>query len=181
VEEQREDGTVNGHEDPSAIGTEPEGGTSEEPIEEETETAEDGRHRAPWGALSELQEAVGGLVDSALKSVAPATARFPRYDLIEIPDEAYLLLFDLPGLEKTDVDVSARGGDVTVEGTRPRPTLPEGADVQRSERTYGRFRRSVRVPGDVDLERVTAKMTNGVLEIRLPKRAPGDAQHVRVD
>lgn len=141
----------------------------------------DSRSWAPWGALSELQETVGGLVDSALKSVAPATARFPRYDLIEIPEEGYVLLFDLPGLEKSDVDVTARDGEVAVEGTRARPTVTEGAEVHRSERAFGRFRRSVHVPGDVDLGRVTAKMTNGVLEIRLPRRAPGDAQHVRVD
>lgn len=168
-------------------GTEQESGTARTADDRTDREPEDGDRpeepspRSPWGAFSELQEAVGGLVDSALKSVAPATGRFPRYDLVEIPNERYLLLFDLPGLEKADVDVTARGGEVAVEGTRTRPTVPEGAEVLRSERTYGRFRRSVRVPGDVDLARVSAKMTNGVLEIRLPKRSVGDAQHVTVE
>ena len=167
--------------------TEQANGSAERAEDRTDREPEDGGHaeepsvRSPWGAFSELQDAVGGLVDSALRSVAPATGRFPRYDLVEIPEDRYLLLFDLPGLEKTDVDVTTRGGEVAVEGTRARPTVPEGAEVLRSERTYGRFRRSVRVPGDVDLGRVSAKMTNGVLEIRLPKRSSEDAQHVTVE
>jgi HSP20 family protein len=174
---------VNEHTDGSEGGSETAKPVDEtaEGTSEERERPEEPSGRSAWGALSELQEAVGGLVDSALKSVAPATGRFPRYDLIEVPDERYLLLFDLPGLEKADVDVTARGGEVAVEGTRARPTVPEGAEVLRSERMYGRFRRSVRVPGDVDLAGVSAKMTNGVLEIRLPKRSSESAQHVTVE
>jgi HSP20 family protein len=134
-----------------------------------------------WGSFAEIQDTVSGLVDSALKNVAPATGRFPRYDLIELPSEGYMILFDMPGLEKADVDVSASGSEVTVEGTRLRPTLPDGAEVQRSERIFGRFQRTVRVPGEVDMGGVRAKMTNGVLEVRLPRRQAVDAQKIRVD
>ena len=152
----------------------------EEAGEGEREGADE-RPWSGWGSFSEIQDAVSGLVDSALKTVAPATGRFPRYDLVDLEDEGYLILFDLPGLAKSDVDVKARAGEVSVEGTRTRPTFPDGARVERTERTYGRFRRAVAVPADIDMDRVSAKMENGVLEIRLPRRSIDGAQHIRVD
>jgi HSP20 family molecular chaperone IbpA len=162
--DERRDGTPD-----ADAGDQPDAGESED------------RTWSGWGSFAEIQDAVSGLVDSALKNVAPATGRFPRYDLIDLKDDGYLILFDMPGLEKSDVDVSASGGEVTVEGTRARPVLPDGAELQRSERTYGRFRRGVRVPGDVNLDGVRAKMNNGVLEVRLPRRQAADAQRIRVD
>ncbi|MDH3733428.1 MAG: Hsp20/alpha crystallin family protein [Gemmatimonadota bacterium] len=160
-------------------------GSNEEPMSGEENGAEGADEQekpwSGWGSFSEIQDAVSGLVDSALKTVAPATGRFPRYDLIEVPEDGYVILFDLPGLEKSDVDVSARAGEVAVEGTRSRPTMPEGANIERSERTYGRFRRAVSVPADVDVSNISAKMENGVLEIRLPRQTSQDSQHIKVD
>ena len=147
----------------------------------DSDAAGEDRPWATWGSFAEIQDAVSGLVDSAIRNVAPASGRFPRYDLIDVPDEGYVILFDMPGLEKSDVEVSANAGEVTVEGKRSRPALPEGAEVQRSERTYGRFRRVVRVAGDVDVGAVRARMDNGVLEVRLPRRRAGDAQRIEVD
>lgn len=134
-----------------------------------------------WGAFADIQDAVTDLVDSAIRNVSPAGGRHPRYDLVDLGERGYVLSFDLPGLEKTDVDVSATQGEVTISGARPRPTLPEGGEVLRSERTYGRFRRSLRVPADVDLGRISARMTNGVLEISLPREEDREARHVEVE
>lgn len=156
-----------------------EGASAEEP--QDAAGGTDERPWSAWGSLAEIQDAVSGLVDSALKSVGPPTGRFPRYDIIEVPDEGWRVLFDLPGLEKSDVEVTTAARELTVAGTRSRPSVPEGSQVQRSERTYGRFRRTVSVPAEVDQSRITAKMTNGVLEIRLPQRPVGDARKIDVD
>lgn len=136
---------------------------------------------APWAGLSELQEAVSGLVDTALRTVAPGTSRFPRYDLVSVPGEGYRVLIDLPGLERGDIELTISDRDLTVAGERSRPVLPEGAEVERSERTYGGFRRTLRVPRDVDPGGIGAKMVNGVLEVTLPFRGAGDAQKIEVE
>ncbi len=135
---------------------------------------------APWAGLSELQEAVGGIVETALRTVAPGTKGFPRYDLVLVPGEGYRVLIDLPGLQRDDIDLTISDRDLTVSGERTRPEFPEGAEVQRSERTYGGFRRTLRLPGDVDAAGIAAKMVNGVLEVTLPLREPGDAQKIEV-
>jgi len=167
--------------EPAGAENEPAPDTAPEEQGGETDEDTDDRPWSGWASFAEIQDAVSGLVDSALKNVAPATGRFPRYDLLELPSEGYMILFDLPGMEKSEVEVSAAGTDVTVEGARSRPTLPDGAKVQRSERTFGRFSRTVRVPGNVDMGGIRAKMTNGVLEIRLPLRHAEDAQRIKVD
>lgn len=139
------------------------------------------RPRGGWSSFTDIQEAVTDLVDSAIRNVSPTAGRHPRYDLVDLGDGGYVLSFDLPGLEKTDVEVSATEGEITISGTRPRPPLPDGAEVIRSERSYGRFRRALRVPVDVDVARIAARMTNGVLEISLPRKEDREARHVEVE
>lgn len=139
------------------------------------------RPRGGWSSFTDIQEAVTDLVDSAIRNVSSGGGRHPRYDLVDLGEEGYVLSFDLPGLEKSDVDVSATEGEITVSGSRPRPALADGAEVLRSERAYGRFRRALRIPIDVDVGGISARMTNGVLEISLPRKQDRDARHVAVE
>ena len=73
------------------------------------------------------------------------------------------------------------GDDLTISGQRARPELPEGSDVRRSERAFGRFRRSIRMPADVDVDRVGAKLENGVLRLTLPRRTGSQEHKVEIE
>jgi HSP20 family protein len=53
--------------------------------------------------------------------------------------------------------------------------------VQRTERLYGRFQRTFRVPSDVDVDGIRAKLEHGILELRLPRRGDGDGRKVSID
>lgn len=153
----------------------------EEPGDGDGRAEETADRRGGWSSLSDIQEAVGELVEGAIRNVAPPGGRFPRYDSYRMPGGGYRILFDLPGLEKSQVDVRVSGRELTISGVRPRPELAEGAEALRSERTYGRFRRMVRLPDGVDAERVGARMVNGVLEVELPARAPDEGQKIEID
>lgn len=135
--------------------------------------------RSPWSSLTDLQETVGEIVDSAIRNVAPATARTPRYDLVELPD-GYWLLMDLPGVPRSEFEVTTSGEELTVSGRRPRPDLPEGARIRSGERAFGRFRRVIRIPPDVDAGGIAAKLEEGVLRVTLPRRAGVETQRVEV-
>lgn len=195
--EQEHSGGVGGRE--PEVGPEPSdpdrGGGPEMHRERETEPgsgpgagsgAGDGeREERGWsrgGAFSDLQDAVSEIVDGAVRSLAPLSAgRFPRYDLVQMPGEGYRVLFDLPGVDRSDLDVTTMGDELTVSGVRHRPRWPEGADVLRTERSYGRFRRSLRVPADVDPRSVRAKLEDGVLVVTLPLRGEAARQRVEVE
>lgn len=97
----------------------------------------------------------------------------PDVDVLETED-AYLLFAELPGLDRDDVDLEIEGRMLTLSGER-RPTPVRGR-FQRMECSHGRFRRSFRLDGSIDAERIEARMRHGVLEITLPKIAPGGAK-----
>lgn len=125
--------------------------------------------RSVWSeTLSDVQDVVGEVLESVRGFSAPG-GRFPRYDLHRVEGEGYRILMDLPGVDRSDVEVRTVGDELSISGERRRPDLPEGAEALRSERGFGRFRRSLRMPADVDRDAVSARMEDGVLEIRLPR------------
>ena len=126
----------------------------------------------------DIQDFVSEIVDG-VRAFAPITgARFPRYDLVETED-AYLVLFDLPGLTRGEIDIRTETDEVIVSGER-KQTGSDGS-IRRIERPFGEFRRSVRVPADVDLDSIRAGLTEGVLTVTLPRRADQPARKVDIE
>jgi HSP20 family protein len=82
--------------------------------------------------------------------------------------ESYVVRAEVPGIDPADVDLEVTGDTLTLRGERKRPEVPEGAAYHRRERDFGRFRRSLSLPAQVDSTKVSATCTDGILEIRLP-------------
>jgi HSP20 family protein len=122
--------------------------------------------------LSDIQDLVGDLVDGVRSFAPSAVSRHPRYDFVETA-EAYLLVFDLPGVERGEVSVTTEGEEIVVSGERRRQDWGEGANVRRTERAYGKFRRTMRLPADVRLDDVKARLDAGILTVTLPRRDAG--------
>jgi len=70
---------------------------------------------------------------------------------------------DLPGVDPKDVEVSLEGDTLTISGERRSETRGHYSEMR-----YGRFERTLRVPQGLDPEKVTARYTNGVLEVTVP-------------
>lgn len=161
------------------------GDSGEGPAAEDTgtETKGGGHGWSGWGSsLSGVPDMVADAVDAALRGLGPVTgSRFPRYDLIRVPGEGYRVLMDLPGIDKAELDVTTEGDELTVAGRRERPRLEEGSEFVRSECSYGRFRRTIRMPSDVSMGEIRAKLDEGVLRLTLPRRGESEAQHVEVE
>lgn len=75
---------------------------------------------------------------------------------------------ELPGFTMDNLDIALTGRELTIKGRREE-IEPEGATLHRRERPVGEFSRVVRLPFDVDGERVEASLRHGVLTIRLPR------------
>jgi HSP20 family protein len=100
---------------------------------------------------------------------------FPAADVYETA-EAYLVAIDLPGIERSALDISLEDNRLAVRGER---VIPETGQ-QRLERPAGRFLRRFEVPPTVDTEAIGAEYKDGVLEVRLPKRREQKAQRVEI-
>ena len=152
---------------------------------EDSENAEDaGSDRGSTRELPPFAENIHGLMDDILEGVRNftpvASVRYPRYDFVETR-EAYLLVFDLPGVKRDEISVTTEGEDVVLSGERSRPEWGEDASVRRSERPYGGFRRALRMPADVRIDDIKARLDEGVLTVTLPRHTEASARKVDIE
>ncbi len=103
----------------------------------------------------------------------------PVTDIAETEDEV-LVHAEVPGIGPEHLDISVTGDVLTIRGEKRDETESSGRDYHRVERRYGRFSRSLHLPSGVDADRVEAKVHQGVLEIRLPKREEAKARRVEI-
>ncbi len=91
----------------------------------------------------------------------------PALDLTE--DKAnFVAKVELPGMEKDDIEVSLHEGVLTISGERKAEEKKEDEGVLRTERVFGSFSRSVRLPKPVNEDKVTAAYKDGVLTVTAP-------------
>ena len=81
----------------------------------------------------------------------------------------YLVMMDLPGVEKKDVEVNLRNGILTVSGERKTSEKGDENNHIWNETTSGAFSRSFELTSDIVEEKIKAKFNNGVLNITIPK------------
>lgn len=103
-----------------------------------------------------------------------------RLDVSETDDE-YAVKAEIPGVRKEDIDVRIDGDQITIsaEVKKDKEERQDGR-VLRSERQYGFASRSFTLACDVDEGKADAKYDNGVLSLRLPKRAASASKRLAV-
>jgi HSP20 family protein len=88
-------------------------------------------------------------------------------------DDFYEINMELPGISEDDIMVELKDNILTVKGEKRTAHEEKGKTFYFSERRYGTFHRSFRIPEDVAPEKIGANFTDGVLTIKVPKRANG--------
>ena len=89
---------------------------------------------------------------------------------------SYEIALELPGISDDDIHLEVHGDHVVVTGEKRAQREESGRSYYFSERVYGRFRRSFRVPDDADLANVNAVHKDGVLTITIPKLAKNQSE-----
>lgn len=95
-----------------------------------------------------------------------------RVDVVE-KNGSYKVRADLPGVKKENINVRIDGNIVHIDAeTQDAKEFKEdGGKVLRSERYYGSVSRTFSLADDVDESKATAKYSDGVLSLELPKKA----------
>jgi HSP20 family protein len=96
-----------------------------------------------------------------------ATLFRPDLEVFE-RDGKLVLRADLPGLRQEDVKIEVDEGILTISGERKSDYETEREGYYESERSYGYFKRSVRLPEGTNPDEIQAKFDGGVLEIEAP-------------
>ncbi len=91
-------------------------------------------------------------------------------EVVETPD-AFSLIAELPGIDPKDVSIELQGDLLTIRGEKKAEREEGDATWHVSERRYGRFVRSLRLPFQAEADKIEAAYKNGLLEITVPKPA----------
>lgn len=108
----------------------------------------------------------------------------PAFDVrvdVKETDKAFKVHAELPGVKKEDIDISIDGNVVTLRAEVKREKEEKDEKMVRSERYYGAVSRSFSLDCDVDEKNASAKYSDGVLELILPKKEGGRAKHLKVE
>lgn len=135
-----------------------------ESLRREVDRLFDNFHPFGWRAPSRL-------FDVEVPDIAPAGWPVaPAIDLVE-KDDGYEISAELPGLDDGDVEIKLANGTLTISGEKTEEKEDKRKDYYLSERRYGSFQRSFRLPEGVDADRIDAVFAKGVLKVKLPKSA----------
>lgn len=119
-------------------------------------------------------------IDSVMESPWKTTDTGYRADVDITEDESgYTLSFDVPGVEKEDIDIEVKDATLTVTGERKARDEVKRNSYAYRERSYGAFSRSFKLPNSVSGE-ISAKLENGVLRVSLTKAPEAKAKRIEV-
>lgn len=136
----------------------------------------------PFDALFSLREDFDRMFkDFFTGYTGPALSSrvFPAMDIKET-DEDFVIHAEVPGMDKKDINLSIKKDELVIEGDKKEEEKKEGESFLRVERSYGSFRRSVRLPSEIDQSKVKAKYENGVLKIFLPKSEKAKPKEIEI-
>ncbi|MBR0680308.1 Hsp20/alpha crystallin family protein [Roseomonas eburnea] len=118
-----------------------------------------------------LQREVNRVFDQMFRGVpAPLGGFAPSVEMKET-EGGLTVSAELPGIEEKDVEVSLDGEMLTMSGEKREEKSEEKEGVHISERSYGSFRRSIRLPWAADPAQASAAFDKGVLTVTLKRPA----------
>ena len=95
----------------------------------------------------------------------------PSMDVIE-NEKTLIILADIPGADPKDLQIYVNHNVLTISGEKHRDTEQKEEEYNFIERFSGKFYRTFKLPINVTINKVSAKMEKGVLKIILPKSQP---------
>ncbi len=103
----------------------------------------------------------------------------PAVDVIETGEE-YVVLADLPGVDKKDLEVSVTGSLLSIKGDKREERSGDKRRFFRREAWSGSFKRTIDLPAAIDPERMSAELKDGVLAVKVAKREEAKTRRLDV-
>jgi len=98
----------------------------------------------------------------------------------EEKEKEVVIRMEMPGFEATEVKVEVSPERLTVEAEHKEPAEEGEKGKEKVERAYTHVKREMTLPPEVELEKMEAVLRNGVLEVRIPRKAEPAGRHIEV-
>ena len=125
------------------------------------------RLRSPWDELHRMRQQLEQMFDEAPYQRASAGV-FPLINLTEDKNNYYVRA-ELPGVKADELDIQASANSIAISGERKIAAEDQNARYHRKEREAGSFSRMIGLPGDIDTNKIDAKLENGILNVVISK------------
>lgn len=137
----------------------------------------------PFKELDQIRREIDRLWDSFFERkparVEGVSEWFPSLDVSET-DGAYVVKVEVPGIDPKDIDISLMDHLLTIKGEKKQEKEEKEENYHLVERSYGSFTRSIRLPSQVQSDKIDATYKNGVLKITLPKTEEAKKKEIKI-
>lgn len=103
----------------------------------------------------------------------------PSLDISETKGDL-VVKAELPGIDPKEIDISLNEGILTIKGEKRQEKEEKEEGYHLVERNYGSFTRSIRLPREIQNEKISASYKDGVLRITLPKTEEAKKKEVKI-
>ncbi len=117
--------------------------------------------------------------DDILRTAVPEKTFSPKAEIKE-NDKGYLLSFDIPGIKEDDIKIDFNDSVLRIYGERKSEHKEETEGTFHTEKYYGHFERSFKVPEAIDDANIEAHYNNGVLQVFLPKTPARESKKIAI-
>ncbi len=125
----------------------------------------------PFKELRDIERKIASMLEFE-NALAPQSKRetiwMPAVNEKE-DEKAYYIEVDLPGVKKEDINIEVKDNVLTISGERKFKKEEEDKGYKRVESFFGKFERRFSLPADADVEKIEAKVEDGVLRLTIPK------------
>jgi HSP20 family protein len=137
----------------------------------------------PFAEMAQMRRHMDALSDLFQRS-RPTTREisagvFPLVNITENRNNYYIRA-ELPGLKASGLDIQVTGKSLAISGERSIPQEGENVKYHRREREAGKFSRVISLPGEIDSDRIEARMTDGLLTVVIPKSEAAKPRQITV-
>jgi HSP20 family protein len=138
------------------------------------------RFRSPFDELHRMRQQLDQLFENtAVPHQRLSAGVFPLINLTEDKD-SYYVRAELPGVKGEALDIQVTANNLAISGERKIAAEDKGAKYHRREREAGSFSRMIGLPGDIDSDKVDAKLEDGILTVVVSKAEAAKPKQIPV-
>lgn len=139
----------------------------------------------PFNGIMSLHDRINRLFEDELskgteRSYGAVNSWYPAADIIETKND-YTVKLEVPGIPKENINIEFQGNSLVVKGERKEEKEVNEEKYHRVERFYGSFSRSFMLPSDVAPDKIKATLTDGILELVIPKSEEKKAKAIAIN
>lgn len=137
----------------------------------------------PSAIFEEMERLLDDFRTGIMDFWTPTVAMGPRIPAVDIRDAGneYIIEAELPGMKKEDVEIEIIDGGLKISASKKEEKEEKGEGYLRRERGYLSFSRQLPLPEDADVDKIEAKLVDGVLQINVAKKAKAEEKKKLVE